>query len=152
VRGGAADPDLVTPTMDGFSRMLVPMFFTYSGLNTRFALLTNPRVLLFSAAAIVVAVLSKGGACWLGARLAGERGLVPARVATLMNARGLMQLIALNVGLQAGIASETLFTCLVLVALVTTIMTAPVLSWIDRREGETVRVARMPAELGEAAS
>ena len=78
VRAGA---DLVTPTMGGFSRTLVPMFFTYSGLNTRFALLTNPRVLLFSVAAIVVAVLSKGGACWLGARLAGERGLVPARVA-----------------------------------------------------------------------
>jgi len=151
VRGGDARVDLVTPTMDGFSRMLVPMFFTYSGLNTRFALLTNPRVLLFAVAAIVVAVLSKGGACWLGARLAGERGLVPARVATLMNARGLMQLIALNVGLQAGIASKTLFTCLVLVALVTTIMTAPVLSWIDRREVKTVPVTRIPAELGEAA-
>jgi Kef-type K+ transport system membrane component KefB len=149
VRAGA---DLVTPTMGGFSRTLVPMFFTYSGLNTRFALLTNPRVLLFSVAAIVVAVLSKGGACWLGARLAGERGLVPARVATLMNARGLMQLIALNVGLQAGIASADLFTSLVLVALVTTIMTAPVLSWIDRREVTTVPVPRMSAELGEAAS
>jgi Kef-type K+ transport system membrane component KefB len=150
MRGRAAGNDLVTPTMDGFSRMLVPMFFTYSGLNTRFALLTNPRVLLFSIAAIVVAVLSKGGACWLGAWLAGERGSVPARVGTLMNARGLMQLIALNVGLQAGIASEDLFTSLVLVALVTTIMTAPVLSWIDRRELKTVAVTRMPVELGEA--
>lgn len=143
--------DLVTPTMDGFSRMLVPMFFTYSGLNTRFALLTNPRVLLFSLAAIGVAVLSKGGACWLGARLAGERGLVPARVGTLMNARGLMQLIALNVGLQAGIASHDLFTSLVLVALITTIMTAPVLSWIDRREAKTVAVTRLSPELGEVA-
>ena len=146
-----AGSDLVTPTMDGFSRLLVPMFFTYSGLNTRFALLTNPRVLLFSIAAIVVAVLSKGGACWLGAWLAGERGSVPARVGTLMNARGLMQLIALNVGLQAGIASDDLFTSLVLVALITTIMTAPALSWIDRREVTTVAVTRMAPELGEAA-
>ena len=56
-----------------------------------------------------------------------------------MNARGLMQLIALNIGLQAGIASEHLFTSLVLVALITTIMTAPVLSWIDRREGAAAR-------------
>jgi Kef-type K+ transport system membrane component KefB len=149
-RGGPAQRDLVTPTMDGFSRMLVPMFFTYSGLNTRFALLTNPRVLLFSVAAIVVAVLSKGGACWLGARLAGEPGSVAARIGTLMNARGLMQLIALNIGLQAGIASQDLFTSLVLVALVTTIMTAPVLSWIERREGKTVAVTRMSPELGEA--
>jgi hypothetical protein len=74
-------------------------------------------------AAIVVAVLSRGGACWLGARLAGERGSVPARVGTR----------------------------LVLVALVTTIMTAPVLSWIDRREVRTVPVTRISAELGEAA-
>jgi Kef-type K+ transport system membrane component KefB len=149
-RARAAGNDLVTPTMDGFSRLLVPMFFTYSGLNTRFALLTNPRVLLFSVAAIVVAVLSKGGACWLGARLAGEPGSVAARIGTLMNARGLMQLIALNIGLQAGIASQDLFTSLVLVALVTTIMTAPVLSWIERREVKTVAVPRMSPELGEA--
>jgi Kef-type K+ transport system membrane component KefB len=145
---GAARDDLVTPTMDGFSRMLVPMFFTYSGLNTRFALLTNPRVLLFSIAAIAVAVLSKGGACWLGARLAGEGGAVSARLGALMNARGLMQLIALNIGLQAGIASQSLFTCLVLVALITTIMTAPLLSWIDRREAKTATVTRVSPELG----
>ncbi len=137
--------------MDGISRMLVPMFFTYSGLNTRFALLGNYRVLLFSAAAIAVAVLAKGGACWLGARLAGESGSVPARIGILMNARGLMQLIALNVGLQAGIASEDLFTSLVLVALITTIMTAPLLSWVDRRDARAapVSVALSPG-LGQA--
>jgi Kef-type K+ transport system membrane component KefB len=143
--------DLVTPTMDGFSRMLVPMFFTYSGLNTRFALLTNPRVLLFSAAAIVLAIVSKGGACWLGARLAGERGPVAGRIGALMNARGLMQLIALNVGLQAGIASQDLFTSLVLVALVTTIMAAPVLSWMDSRDNQPVPDARPLSELRGAA-
>ena len=136
-----ARADLVGPSMDGISRMLVPMFFTYSGLNTRFALLGNPRVLLFSVAAIAVAVLAKGGACWFGARLAGESGSVPARIGILMNARGLMQLIALNIGLQAGIASEDLFTSLVLVALITTIMTAPLLSWVDRRDARTVSVA-----------
>ncbi len=139
--------DLVTPTMEGFSAILVPMFFTYSGLNTRFALLTNSRVLLFSVAAIIVAILSKGGACWLGARLAGERGLVPRRIGALMNARGLMQLIALNVGLSAGIASRDLFTSLVLVALVTTIMTAPLLSWIDRGERQAVPDLLPSAEL-----
>jgi Kef-type K+ transport system membrane component KefB len=138
---GPAPADLektVGPVMDGIGKVLVPMFFTYSGLNTRFALLTSPRLLAFSAAAIVMAVLSKGGACWLGARLAGEPGPVSARIGALMNARGLMQLIALNVGLQAHIASPELFTSLVLVALVTTIMTAPVLSWLDRRQAEPV--------------
>ena len=126
--------EIPAAAMDGISRMLVPMFFTYSGLNTHFALLGQPRLLVFSAAAIVVAVLSKGGACWLGARLAGEPGPVAARVGTLMNARGLMQLIALNVGLEAHIVSQELFTSLVLVALVTTVMTAPLLSWLDHRD------------------
>jgi Kef-type K+ transport system membrane component KefB len=142
-------PDLVAPTMDGIGRVLVPMFFTYSGLNTRFALLTNPRVLLFSLAAIAVAVLSKGGACWLGARLAGESRPVAARIGALMNARGLMQLIALNVGLEAGIASQDLFTSLVLVALITTIMTAPILSWLDRRDRVTAPApAALAADFG----
>jgi Kef-type K+ transport system membrane component KefB len=137
-----APPDLdqaVGPVMDGISRVLVQMFFTYSGLNTRFALLTSPRLLAFSVAAIVVAVVSKGGACWLGARLAGEPGPVAARIGALMNARGLMQLIALNVGLQAHLASPELFTSLVLVALTTTIMTTPVLTWLDHREAAVRR-------------
>jgi Kef-type K+ transport system membrane component KefB len=121
-------------TMEGISRVLVPMFFTYSGLNTRFALLGNLRVVLFSLAAIVVAVLGKSGACWLAARLAGESRPVSARVGALMNARGLMQLIALNVGLQAGLVNQDLFSSLVLVALVTTIMTTPILDWLDRRD------------------
>jgi Kef-type K+ transport system membrane component KefB len=75
---------------------------------------------------------------------------VSARLGALMNARGLMQLIALNVGLQAGIASPDLFTSLVLVALVTTIMTAPLLCWIDRREAQTVPVAQVSLGAGAA--
>jgi hypothetical protein len=61
-----------------------------------------------------------------------------------------MQLIALNVGLQADIASQDLFTSLVLVALVTTIMTAPVLSWMDRRGPGPALPAEPPAGLSEA--
>jgi Kef-type K+ transport system membrane component KefB len=113
--------------------VFLPMFFTYSGLNTRFSLLTDPALLLFSAAAVLAAVAGKFGACWAAARLRGEPQSVATRVGALMNARGLMQLIALNVGLQAGIVNRQLFTALVLVALITTVMTAPVLSWLDRR-------------------
>jgi Kef-type K+ transport system membrane component KefB len=116
------------------TRVFVPMFFTYSGLNTRFALLTDPRLLLFSVAAIVAAVLGKYGACWAAARLRREPRPVAARLGALMNARGLMQLIALNVGLAANLVSRELFTALVLVALVTTTMTAPLLSLLDRRD------------------
>lgn len=67
-----------------------------------------------------------------------------------MNARGLMQLIALNVGMQAGIVSPSLFTVLVLVALVTTIMTAPLLSWLDRRDGRRYAGQELPEFLRSA--
>ncbi|OXM66825.1 cation:proton antiporter [Amycolatopsis vastitatis] len=114
--------------------VFLPLFFTYSGLNTRFALLADPKLLAFAVLCVVVAIVGKLGASWGAARLAGEPPAIAARVGVLVNARGLMQLIALNVGLAAGIVSPALFTVLVLVALVTTIMTAPVLSWLDRRD------------------
>lgn len=114
--------------------VFVPLFFTYSGLNTRFALLADPSLLAFALVTVVVAIVGKLGASWGAARLAGEPPAIASRVGVLVNARGLMQLIALNVGLAAGIVSPALFTVLVLVALVTTIMTAPVLSWLDRRD------------------
>jgi Kef-type K+ transport system membrane component KefB len=138
----------VSITMDGISRVLVPIFFTYSGLNTRFALLGNLQVVLFSLAAITVAILGKSGACWLAARRAGESRSVSARVGALMNARGLMQLIALNVGLQAGLVNQELFSSLVLVALVTTIMTTPILDWLDRRDEAAAAPAVLAAEPG----
>jgi Kef-type K+ transport system membrane component KefB len=123
----------VTPTTNAMTSVFVPMFFVYSGLNTRFGLLGDPALLIFSVAAIVLAVAGKFGACWLSARMRGESPYVSIRVGALMNARGLMQLIALNVGLAAHIVSSGLFTALVLVALVTTMMASPILAWLDRR-------------------
>jgi Kef-type K+ transport system membrane component KefB len=114
--------------------VFLPMFFTYSGLRTEFDVFAEPSVLLFGLAAVVLAVVGKFGGCWAAARLRGEPNREAMRIGTLMNARGLMQLIALNIGLEAGIVSSTLFAALVLVALVTTVMTAPVLSWLNRRE------------------
>jgi Kef-type K+ transport system membrane component KefB len=90
-------------------------------------------VLIFAVACVVLAIAGKFGACWAAARLRGEPQPVALRVGALMNARGLMQLIALNVGLEAGIVTSSLFTVLVLVALVTTLMTTPLLTWMDRR-------------------
>jgi Kef-type K+ transport system membrane component KefB len=115
------------------STVFLPLFFTYSGLRTEFGLLSDPKVLAFAVACVVLAVAGKFGACWGAARLRGETNEVALRVGALMNARGLMQLIALNVGLDAGIVNSALFTVLVLVALVTTIMTSPLLSYLDRR-------------------
>ncbi|XVV08474.1 cation:proton antiporter [Actinoplanes sp. CA-131856] len=114
--------------------VLVPLFFTFSGLRTEFALLSDPAVLLFALACVTVAIAGKFGACWAAARLRGEPNGVALRVGSLMNARGLMQLIALNVGLEAGIVNSSLFTVLVLVALVTTLMTTPMLRFLDWRD------------------
>jgi Kef-type K+ transport system membrane component KefB len=114
--------------------VFLPLFFAYSGLNTQFGLLVSPTLLLLSLAFVLAAIVGKFGGCLAAARLAGERRPVAVRVGILMNARGLMQLIALNVGLQNGIATPALFSALVLVALVTTIMTAPWLTFVDRRE------------------
>ncbi|MFV2124726.1 cation:proton antiporter [Micromonospora sp. LOL_013] len=118
--------------------VFLPLFFTYSGLHTEFGLLGDPSVLLFALACVAVAILGKFGSCWLAARLRGEPNGVALRVGALMNARGLMQLIALNIGLSTGVVNSTMFTALVLVALVTTLMTTPLLSWferVDRRRG-----------------
>jgi Kef-type K+ transport system membrane component KefB len=113
--------------------VFLPLFFVYSGLNTEFALLFTVPLMLLALAFVAVAIAGKFGACWAAGRLAGEENSVAMRVGVLMNARGLMQLIALNVGLQAGIVTQELFSVLVLVAIVTTVMTAPWLSWLDRR-------------------
>ncbi|MFI0257943.1 cation:proton antiporter [Streptomyces sp. NPDC017056] len=124
--------------------VFLPLFFTYSGLNTDFALLAAPGLLLFTAGCVVLAVLGKLGACWLAARLAGEEGAVALRVGTLMNARGLMQLIAINIGLAAGIVTPSMFAVLVVVALVTTVMATPMLTLWDRIDAR--RTAGAPAE------
>lgn len=114
--------------------VFLPLFFAYSGLNTQLGVLTSPGLLAVAVGCILVAVIGKFGGCWAAARLAGEPGPVAFRVGALMNARGLMQLIAINVGLQAGIVSKPMFGMLVLVAVVTTVMANPCLRWLDRRE------------------
>jgi Kef-type K+ transport system membrane component KefB len=127
--------------------LLLPLFFTYSGLNTDTGLLGNPALLLFAVGCTVVAVVGKFGACWWGARAAGQSQAVSLRIGTLMNARGLMQLIAINVGLSEGIVTQSMFTVLVVVAVVTTLMATPLLRYFDRRDGG-IPVTQEPA--GEA--
>ncbi|MEU9149660.1 cation:proton antiporter [Streptomyces sp. NPDC048417] len=141
---------LVRTTQPVTQVVFVPMFFTYSGLNTRFDVFADPGVLAFGVVAVVLAVVGKFGGCWAAARFRREPPAVAVRVGALMNARGLMQLIALNIGLAAGIVSQSLFSVLVLVALVTTIMTAPVLSWLDRRDAARARIGPATAENQEA--
>lgn len=126
--------DQAVHTLRPIGAVLLPLFFTYSGLNTNFGLLFRPDLLLFTLACVAAAIAGKFGACWLAARATGEEPGVALRVGTLMNARGLMQLIAINIGLSAGIVTTELFSALVVIALVTTMMATPMLSLWDRRD------------------
>lgn len=113
--------------------LLLPVFFTYSGLNTRLDLLNSASDWAMAAAVVLAAVAGKMGACYLAARLCGEPHSDSLTVASLMNARGLMELILLNIGLQTGIITPRFFTMMVFMAVVTTLMTAPLFEFARRR-------------------
>ena len=106
--------------------LLLPLFFTYSGLNTKIGLLNTGFLWLMCGAVLVAALLGKGVACWLAARATGISNREALGIGTLMNARGLMELIIINIGLQRGIISEGLFAVLVIMAVVTTLMASPI--------------------------
>jgi Kef-type K+ transport system membrane component KefB len=111
---------------------LLPMFFTYSGLNTRMAVLLEPGILFAAIAIVAVSVGGKGIACWAAARLSGESRRDALAIGALMNARGLMELIIINIGLQAGVIEQGLFSILVLMAILTTLMATPLFTWVTR--------------------
>lgn len=105
--------------------LLLPIFFTYSGLNTRMDMVNSASLLMIALLIIIASIAAKAGACYLAARLSGEDNRVALGIATLMNARGLMELIIINIGLQKGIIGPTLFSMLVLMAILTTMMASP---------------------------
>ncbi|PZO75743.1 MAG: cation/H(+) antiporter [Sphingomonas hengshuiensis] len=124
--------------------LLLPMFFTYSGLNTRMDTVSSLPLLLIALGVLAVSVLAKFGACWAAARIAGEDNRTALGIGALMNSRGLMELIIINIGLQKGIIGPTLFAMLVLMAIVTTVMATPLF------EAVYGRCARASGELGRA--
>lgn len=112
---------------------LLPMFFTYSGLNTRLDMLFDPAMLLAAGVILLASFGGKGVACWAAARLNGESHTDAMAIGALMNARGLMELIIINIGLAAGVIEPGLFSILVLMAVVTTVMATPLFNWVMRR-------------------
>ena len=109
---------------------LLPMFFAYSGLRTQIGLLDNPSAWFMCALIILIACVGKFGGSFVAGRLTGLRWREACAVGILMNTRGLMELIVLNIGLDLGVISPTLFTMMVLMALVTTFMTTPLLQLV----------------------
>jgi len=111
---------------------LLPMFFTYSGLNTRLALLLDPSIFIATLAILAASFGGKAVACWAAARATGESHRDAMAIGSLMNARGLMELIIINIGLAAGVIEPGLFSILVLMAIVTTLLATPLFNWAMR--------------------
>jgi Kef-type K+ transport system membrane component KefB len=113
---------------------LLPVFFTYSGLNTQLTMVDTPQLLLVAAAILAASIFAKFIACWAAARLAGQGNRESLALGALMNARGLTELIIVNIGLTAGIIAPALFSMLVLMPIVTTLMTSPLFELVYGRQ------------------
>lgn len=113
--------------------LLLPMFFTYSGLKTQLNVLASFE--MFSIAMIILAasIFAKGVACWGAARLAGADNRTAMAVGALMNSRGLMELIIINIALKFGVIQQGLFSIMVLMAIVTTLMATPLFQLVYGR-------------------
>lgn len=114
--------------------VLLPMFFTFSGLNTQLTMVNSLNLLGVTLAILVASVAAKGLACWGAARLTGQDNATAMGIGALMNARGLMELIIINIGLQRGIIGPALFSMLVLMAIATTLMASPVFELVYGRK------------------
>lgn len=112
--------------------LLLPIFFVMTGLRTEVGLLHTAGDWLFCGLIILVAIAGKLGGTALAARLSGESWRDAGALGALMNTRGLMQLIVLNIGYELHMLTPPIFTMMVIMALVTTMMTAPLLGLFKR--------------------
>lgn len=122
--------------------VLLPLFFTYSGLNTQLTLVGNLSLAGVTLAILAGSILAKGVACWGAARLSGQDNATSLAIGALMNARGMMELILVNIALQRGLIGPALFSMLVMMAIVTTLMATPLFELVYGRR------ARARGELG----
>jgi hypothetical protein len=124
--------------------LLLPLFFVLTGLRTQIGLLNEGGLWVICGLVIMVAVIGKFGGSALAARLVGQSWKDSLSIGALMNTRGLMELVVLNIGYDLGILSPEIFAIMVLMAIITTFMTSPMLSLINRwfskdvSEGETI--------------
>ena len=113
--------------------LLLPVFFAFTGLRTQIGLVNSAQDWFICLVIIGVATAGKLGGSALAARLTGMDWRESLQLGALMNTRGLMELIALNIGYDMGILSQRIFTMLVIMALVTTVMTGPLVAFFGRK-------------------
>ncbi|ODH03326.1 sodium:proton antiporter [Nostoc sp. KVJ20] len=121
--------ELAVKTEDFVLIFLLPIFFAYSGLRTDIGLLNRPKLWLLCALVLGVAIAGKYFGTYVAARVSGISKREASALGWLMNTRGLTELIVLNIGLELGVISPLIFTMLVIMALVTTFMTSPLVEW-----------------------
>jgi Kef-type K+ transport system membrane component KefB len=113
---------------------LLPLFFAFTGLRTQVSLLNDWEGFLLCALIILVAIAGKLGGSMLMSRWTGKSWPQSFSIGVLMNTRGLVELVVLNIGYDLGILSGRIFAMMVLMALVTTFMTGPLLSLVENRD------------------
>ncbi|MCH5720935.1 cation:proton antiporter [Niabella hibiscisoli] len=111
--------------------VLLPLFFVFTGLRTQIGLLSDPALWKLTALIIVIAVAGKFLGSALAARFVGQNWKDSLSIGALMNTRGLMELVVLNIGYDLGVLTPQVFSMMVLMALVTTFMTGPALDLIN---------------------
>ena len=134
-RNAGLTEDITRRVEDYVVTLLLPLFFAYTGLQTNFFLLNRGSLVLITLALIAVAIVCKFGGTLLAARVTNFSWRDSAVLGTLMNTRGLTELIVLNLALEKGVISAALFAAMVIMALVTTLMTAPLLELLDPKGG-----------------
>lgn len=111
--------------------ILLPLFFVFTGLRTEIGLISDPKLMKVAGLIITVAVIGKFLGSAIAAKFVGQNWRDSLTIGALMNTRGLMELIVLNIGLDLGVLSPEIFTMMVIMALVTTFMTGPALDLIN---------------------
>jgi len=140
---------LRTRLHDTVAVLLLPAFFAFSGLRTHFGLVSGVGQWSVCILILLVACFGKFGGTTVAARAVGLPWRTATSLGVLMNTRGLVELIVLNVGLDLGVISAPLFAMLVLMAVVTTFATSPLLSWIDQ-PGNARAIRRVGNAITEA--
>jgi Kef-type K+ transport system membrane component KefB len=131
---------------------LVPIFFLNTGLRTEIGSLHGAVAWLGCGLVLVAAVAGKLGGCFLGARMTGRTARESGCIAALMNARALMGLVAINISLELGLMTPDVFTMFVIMALLTTVMTTPLLRWwlpVELRTGTDPASVTHPGGLSD---
>ncbi len=120
------------------SVLLLPLFFALTGMRTRLDLLTGSSVWLWAGIVLIAAIFGKMGGAALAARWNGQSWKDAAALGALLNTRGLVELIVLNIAYNVGAFTPTLFTMLVVMALVTTMITTPILDMLRVKNAESL--------------